>query len=1462
MKNLTKIFMAVAAGMLAFSCVTDATDDLAPEVGVNGGEGQYALTLSLDKSRTILGEKGTDGIYPVSWCEDDVIAVNGVTSTSIEIKEEGKLARFTFGESVARPFNVVYPAPAAEVEPSATTGLYPVTFMAEQSYTAGSFCDGAAVMCGYATADDAVINMQHLTGVLRVAPYGEGVVLKSITFKSQLGKIAGTFDVNCATGDLVARADASNSITLDLGDNFALAATAEAATPIYVAVPAGEYGLFTLTLRTENDSMTIKFDSKGEKYIKAGVVREFGAFQYTANEAGGDEFLIETKEDLMEFAQIAANFSEHKYTTAKLAGVIDMTGEAWEPIEGFNHSFDGNKGAGCSINGLSAPLFGETGATIFDLNLEDVNIVSNGRLVLGAVACKLTANGRLYTSHTSGSITVSNPDTVIAEDADLVATVNYGGMVGILAGEINGCVNEANITVNQVASSSNTLGVYPGIAGIVANITSGGVVENCVNGNVEKTTGLINYHDNCETKLYAPHIGGIASYISTATISNSTNYGALDFNAKASGTYSLTENSEIIMGGIVGYSAYSTHEGNNNYGTLTVSGGDVVTIIAGGFGGEVINPAKCYNNHNKQGGNITVEEALTFRSLNVAGIVGTLYGKPMESCSNDAPIVSKASTASDAVINSNAYYRVAGITTYTGGNGHILNCENKANGDITVSGNVTLLRNNAQAGVAVVGGVAYYAKADGKVDGIINRGDINVYTNFSMHSGLTNSKYGKLTIAGSVGYITGAEYNIENYGNITIGKKDVVQTITANGILIAGATAWKIRAYDTATNTGNITIANKVTLANAVASDVATSDDADNSYNIHIAGGVAYAKGDLGTINNSGKLDIACTMNEMTYIGGLAGYANAATNNSTNSGSVVVGGAISSIGYIAGGVAYAKGALNTVNNTAGSNTENPSCVNISANITGKAYIGGLAGYAATTSTSCNNSASVTVGGTLGAEGYIGGGIGYANGALNTVKNLTGGKLSVTGTVTGYAYIGGVVGAAISTNTSAENAATITVNGTMKSYLEVGGIAGYTQADTTGSNNSGSVTVGGTAAGKTFIAGGIGYAKTPGKVSSGTNTGAVSVSATTSNVTYVGGYCGVNVGEGGSVTGVSNSGDVTYSGNTNGYDLSLGGLIGGNDNATTYTNCSNSGTVTLTKDAKAQKKYYIGGIIGWCKNSTFTSCTNSAKEGVEYGIVVSQTYSRASQGGTERRIGCVQGFGSSASHFTDVSNSANLKFDGYQLGTGGLSLGGISGTIGSGTTVSGTISNSGDIYYAGRCSESNFGLGGVFCNPGSNNLTGANIICTGDIYVVKGVDIVDHIPPQNINKRIALGGIVGYATTLLENARYFGNIYVIDWHQSAFTTGNVYSLIGGENNTFTKNCHVGGTIYDKYDQVLDVVTPTPISRSNYFQYINGAQTMDAETAKANGCGYISSIDATPIDSEGNPITPYVAPASAE
>ena len=119
MKNLTKIFMAVAVAMFAFACVTDTTEDLGIEVGKGGGNTQ--ITLSLEESRTQLGEKA-DGLYPVYWSEGDAIAVNGAISAPLAAEAAGQSsATFQINGDVAYPYCVVYPAPEAVAIEDETT---------------------------------------------------------------------------------------------------------------------------------------------------------------------------------------------------------------------------------------------------------------------------------------------------------------------------------------------------------------------------------------------------------------------------------------------------------------------------------------------------------------------------------------------------------------------------------------------------------------------------------------------------------------------------------------------------------------------------------------------------------------------------------------------------------------------------------------------------------------------------------------------------------------------------------------------------------------------------------------------------------------------------------------------------------------------------------------------------------------------------------------------------------------------------------------------------------------------------------------------------------------------------------------------------------------------------------------------------------------------------------------------
>ena len=264
---MTKFFVAVAALFAGFACTTDVTEDL----GVNLG-GQTTLTISLEESRTQLGEK-VDGVYSLYWSAEDQISVNGVASNALSADEAGKAnATFTFGGQLSHPYCVVYPASAANE----------VTFLASQSYKEGTFCAGAAPMYGYAESAAAPIQMKHLAGALRFDVKGSAT-LSSLVVEAENGNLAGTYGVDCATGALTPKeGETSNKVTLSFGEGLTLS---ETATPIYVAVPAGEYGLVSVTLNSvEGEKMVVKFDTSA-KAVAAGKVREFSAFEFAANAA-------------------------------------------------------------------------------------------------------------------------------------------------------------------------------------------------------------------------------------------------------------------------------------------------------------------------------------------------------------------------------------------------------------------------------------------------------------------------------------------------------------------------------------------------------------------------------------------------------------------------------------------------------------------------------------------------------------------------------------------------------------------------------------------------------------------------------------------------------------------------------------------------------------------------------------------------------------------------------------------------------------------------------------------------------------------------------------------------------------------------------------------------------------------------------------------------------------------------
>ena len=289
MKNFTKLLMLVVL-LVSYSCVQDTTEDLAPVISEpNGGSGEVkTLQVSMPApSRTELGEK-VDGKYPVSWCESDVLAVNGKPTTGITIYEETpNVAVFALPMGITIPYHIVYPYQGDNVVVEANSGKYPVVFSAEQMHTEGTFAPNSAPMYAWSNGFED-IHMEHLATALRFsikAKEGQTVDLKYISVSTvDAAPIAGVFDVYCAdngevaAGTLEAREGTYPTVFYNFeGDSYQLSSDKEAV--FYIVVPKGEYTDFEVSFLEQSGK------AYNETFNAAGVNQLHGDFRCIGRQA-------------------------------------------------------------------------------------------------------------------------------------------------------------------------------------------------------------------------------------------------------------------------------------------------------------------------------------------------------------------------------------------------------------------------------------------------------------------------------------------------------------------------------------------------------------------------------------------------------------------------------------------------------------------------------------------------------------------------------------------------------------------------------------------------------------------------------------------------------------------------------------------------------------------------------------------------------------------------------------------------------------------------------------------------------------------------------------------------------------------------------------------------------------------------------------------------------------------------
>lgn len=298
--------LCIIATIILSSCQADKTLD-----NIVATSGTTTISVSLAQTRTTLGSKGKNGIYPVYWSEGDKICVNGTLSSNATIDpNKPTSAEFQFNAELDYPLYIshsrssILNVSGAENWLNLSELICINTEQAEE--VANSFQSGYAPLYGIAEQQGDPITLQHLGGILRLSVKAEDEVktLSTITIKSTSGaSLSGLYLINDIVRHIYSKEDLESMyITLSNGNitpyqihSDHIIYTCNTSKPLsvtkerrfYIVVPEGSHGLCHIELETtDGEKMLCAWNAKS---IKAGVVKEFATLTF---KAGGLEDMV------------------------------------------------------------------------------------------------------------------------------------------------------------------------------------------------------------------------------------------------------------------------------------------------------------------------------------------------------------------------------------------------------------------------------------------------------------------------------------------------------------------------------------------------------------------------------------------------------------------------------------------------------------------------------------------------------------------------------------------------------------------------------------------------------------------------------------------------------------------------------------------------------------------------------------------------------------------------------------------------------------------------------------------------------------------------------------------------------------------------------------------------------------------------------------------------------------------
>lgn len=941
-----------------------------------------------------------------------------------------------------------------------------------------------------------------------------------------------------------------------------------------------------------------------------------------------------------------------------------------------------------------------------------------------------------YTAVTVGGIVPTLASTGVLENITILSGTiesdlgDIGGFVGIMsAGTIKGCVNRANVIGKDASQATG---------GIAGDFT-GGTVTDCTN-----------YGTITDEQKYT---GGIFGYANATGFSGLVNYGKVVGNQ--------------WTGGVIGH---FTRFGSYDYKSAIVNYGEVEGVdYVGGIVGYWLNKGAWHgNNPTMNLANFTNEGKVTGTGSYVGGIIGGLHIENTDSGDNATVYMTNFVNTGDVT----GVRYVGGLLGHgTADNGASKLSDSSSNADIVAESYVgglagglsgIRLENSTNEGSTVtatsyyLSGTTYYAYLGGYVGyGYILKGLTNTVA--------INYEKNGIFVGGIAGHVNNATENCINNAEINASKASYV------GGIAGRASCWGSYSHLSLTNTGNVTGGSYVggvfgevldSGASHGYTPTLTMTKLINEGNIigdsYVAGtiGRIYVEntdsGDNGLVKMGNFKNTGDVTAEGNYVGGLIGYGYCDNGASiifdSSSSANVTGAAI--IGGIAGQLSNIQ--ISNCDNAGSSIVATSHYLN---GTTYYAYLGGYVGLGYSVS-GCTNAVSIEY---TDKGIYVGGIAGYNNGAIVNCTN------SGDITAENSSYVGGLVGYGTATGGWTHSGSVNT--GDVKGTDYVGGAFGriYNVAQWHGNNSVQTLTKltnEGTVSGGTYVGGIVGHIYVENTDSGDVFTLTMTELKNTGDITgktRVGGLIGYGYcdGNASALVGSSSSGDIVG-------ESYVGGVAGQLNHVVVRDNDNTGSTVTATGYALengTQHNVYLGGYVGW--GYSISGCTNA----------VPLTYS-----GDGSFIGGIMGYCTGGASACTNSAAITATTSSYVAGIIGYAC------AGGGWTYS-SLENTGDVTgvdYVG-------GILGRIYNVvqwhGSNptctiSLSKNSGTVTGNMYVA---GIVGHIRVENTDS----GDVSTMKMTECTNT---GNVTGLD-----YVAGLIGHGVTDNGGSSVSGCTISGTI---------------------------------------------------------------------